>query len=76
LQQGGYFRHILSTVLILGHDLNATLLGAAQKMDQLVKILDEKEDQLMKMRSARESDTAAKAHELEELARKIPGGWT
>jgi ribosomal protein L29 len=42
-------------------------------MGQLVQILEEKEDQLMKMRAAKESETASKDHELEELAKKIPG---
>ena len=56
-----------------GNDLNATLQGAAQKMGQLIQILDEKEEQLMKMRAAKESEVASKDHELEELAKKVPG---
>jgi len=56
-----------------GNDLNATLQGAAQKMGQLLQILDEKEDQLIKMRAAKESENAFKEHELEEMAKKIPG---
>jgi len=42
-------------------------------MGQLIQILEEKEDQLMKMRAARDSEAASKDHELEELARKVPG---
>jgi hypothetical protein len=42
-------------------------------MEQLLSILAEKEDQLIKIRSAKDSETAAKSLELEELAIKIPG---
>jgi hypothetical protein len=56
-----------------GNDLSTTLLGAAQKMEQLLSILAEKEDQLIKIRTAKDSETAAKSLELDELARKIPG---
>jgi hypothetical protein len=42
-------------------------------MEQLLSILAEKEDQLIKIRSAKDSETAAKCLELDELARKIPG---
>lgn len=42
-------------------------------MGQLLQILDEKEDQLTRMRAAKESENASKEHELEEIARKIPG---
>ena len=49
------------------------MLGAAQKMEQLLSILAEKEDQLIKIRTAKDSETAAKSLELDELARKIPG---
>ena len=59
-----------------GNDLNATLQGAAQKMGQLIQILEEKEDQLVKMRAAKESEVASKDHELEELAKKVPGQWS
>ena len=45
-------------------------------MGQLIQILEEKEDQLVKMRAAKESEAASKDHELEELAKKVPGQWS
>jgi hypothetical protein len=56
-----------------GNDLRTTLLGAAQKMDQLLSTLSKKEYQLIKIRTAKDSESTAKSLELEELARKIPG---
>ena len=56
-----------------GNDLLATLQGAGQKMFHLSQILAEKEEQLQKLRNEKESESVSKSHQVEEIARKIPG---